>query len=166
MAKLVVLSGVPGSGKSYFSNLVKEKKKDHCYIVSSDALRKLITGHQQDLHADKVMWKMFYELPKIYANDKDSIVILDSTSITRQYRIDTNIVLKQYYDEVILVFFDIPKDIIDKQNLDREFPIPQEAIDLYYKTIEFPNEKDEEFFDKIYSITPNNFLEIVDKIIK
>ena len=164
MRKLVVLSGVPGSGKSFFSNMVKERKKEHCYIVSSDSLRKLITGDQQDLSSDPIMWKMFYELPKIYSEDKEALVILDSTSLSRTYRVDANLVLKEYFEERILVYFDIPKDIIDSQNLNREFPIPQDIVDMYYKNFEYPNEKDSEFFTKIFFVNPNNFEEIVEEI--
>ena len=59
MSKLVVLSGVPGSGKSYFSKALRKKKTGHVYIISSDALRDLVTGNQQNLSEDTLMWKMF-----------------------------------------------------------------------------------------------------------
>ena len=42
MNKLIILSGVPGSGKSYFSKTIKKIKNSHVYIVSSDELRKEI----------------------------------------------------------------------------------------------------------------------------
>jgi tRNA uridine 5-carbamoylmethylation protein Kti12 len=164
MSKLVILSGVPGSGKSYFSNLVKMTNFNHVYIVSSDKLRNLLTGNQQDLSSDPIMWKMFYELPKIYSLDKESIVIMDATAISEKYRVDANINLKKYFDETILVFFEISKDIIDKQNLNRDFPIPQVAIDYYFKNIQKPSKIDEEFFDKILIIKDNNFLKIVSEL--
>ena len=46
MNRLIVLSGVPGSGKSYFSASFKAKKEKHVYIISSDALRK----NNQSIH--------------------------------------------------------------------------------------------------------------------
>ena len=58
MSKLVVLSGVPGSGKSYFSKLLRSRKEGHVYIISSDALRDLVTGSQRDLSEEDLMWKM------------------------------------------------------------------------------------------------------------
>lgn len=164
MSKLIILSGVPGSGKSYFSNLVKMMNFNHVYVVSSDKLRKLITGSQQDLSCDTMMWKMFYELPKIYSLDKEALVIMDATAIDDKYRVDSNIELKPYFDETILVFFKIAKDIIDKQNINRDFPIPQSAIDSYFRRFKEPTKKDEEFFDRILKIENNNFMEIVDQI--
>ena len=164
MSKLIILSGVPGSGKSYFSNMIKMKNFNHVYIVSSDKLRNLITGNQQDLSCDQIMWKMFYELPKIYSLDKESIVIMDATAISKKYRIDSNIEIKRYFDETSLVYFDIPKEIIDKQNTNRDFPLPQNIVDYYFQNIEYPDEKDAEFFDKIHVVNHNNFLEIVEKI--
>ena len=164
MKKLIVLSGVPGSGKSYFSDLVKKSMIGHVYIVSSDTLRKQIAGHQQNLEHDELMWKVFYELPKVYSLDKDAVVILDSTNTLTKYRVDANRELKQYFDEVDLVLFKINLDVLERQNLDREYPIPIEALSTFYKNFQMPQKEDEEFFDNIYIIDSNDFHKIVYKI--
>ena len=165
MKKLIVLSGVPGSGKSYFSELVKKSTSGHVYIVSSDNLRKQIAGHQQNLDYDSLMWKMFYELPKVYSLDENAIVILDSTNTLSKYRVDPNLELKKYFDQIDLVVFKINKDVLEKQNLDREFPVPIEALTNYYQNFEMPNEKDKSFFDNIHIIDSNDFHKIVYKIV-
>ena len=79
MNRLIVLSGVPGSGKSYFSAALKRAKKKHVYIVSSDELRLNILGNQQDLSEDELVWKIYYSLVEAYSIDKNGIVILDAT---------------------------------------------------------------------------------------
>lgn len=165
MKKLVVLSGVPGSGKSYFSELIKKSTTGHVYIISSDNLRKLIAGHQQNLDFDPLMWKIFYQLPRAFSLDEDAIVILDSTNTLSKYRVDATEELKQYFDEVDLVVFKIERDVLEKQNLEREFPIPIEALTYYYDNFEMPNEKDESFFDNIYIIESRDFHKTVYKII-
>ena len=162
MNRLIVLSGVPGSGKSYFSDALRKDKEKHVYIISSDQIRKEICGNQQDLSQDKLVWKIFYSLVKTYSEDKDGIVILDATNAKREYRIDNIEPYKALYDEVDLVCFHIEKNLVLKQNKEREFPIPEDALLRLIDAFEMPGEAEEAFFDHIDIITDHN----TDKIIK
>lgn len=162
MNRLIVLSGVPGSGKSYFSDALRKDKEKHVYIISSDQIRKEICGNQQDLSQDKLVWKIFYSLVKTYSEDKEGIVILDATNAKREYRIDNIAPYKNLYDEVDLVCFHIEKNLVLKQNKEREFPIPEDALLRLIDAFEMPGEAEEEFFDHIDIITDHN----TDKIIK
>lgn len=152
MSKLIVLSGVPGSGKSYLSHCIKYKTHSHLYIVSSDELRKIITGNQQDLTQDSIMWKMFYELPKSYSFDENAITILDATNPTLLARTEKIEHLKQYYDELILVVFDLEKELVKRQNLEREFPIPEDVLDRFFDFFQPIGEEENNFYHKIYKI--------------
>lgn len=162
MSKLIVLSGVPGSGKSYFSKLLRKKKSGHVYIISSDALRDLVTGNQKNLSEDKLMWKMYYELAKVYSADPKGIVVLDATNRSTQYRIDSVKELKENFGETDLVLFDIPKEVVLRQNLDREFPVPEAVIEEYFSFFELPKKEDYEFFHNVYIATGDNIEEIID----
>ena len=162
MNRLIVLSGVPGSGKSYFSDALRKDKEKHVYIISSDQIRKEICGNQQDLSQDKLVWKIFYSLVKTYSEDKDGIVILDATNAKKEYRIDNIAPYKDLYDEVDLVCFHIKKNLVLKQNKEREFPIPEDALLRLIDSFEMPGEDEETFFDHIDIITDHN----TDKIIK
>ena len=152
MNKLIILSGVPGSGKSYFSKTIKKLKNSHVYVVSSDDLRALIGGSQANLDNDRLVWKMFYGLAKVYAQDPNGIVILDATNVTSSLRVDYNKEVAFLFDEVDLVLWNIPKDIVSNQNLQREYPIPPEALDHFMEIFELPTEKDKEFFKRIIII--------------
>lgn len=165
MNKLVVLSGVPGSGKSYFSKTLKKIKNSHVYVVSSDELRALITGSQTILTQDKLMWKIFYSLAKTYAQDKNGIVILDATNVTTELRVDYNQELKPLFDEVDLVMWRIDKLTVSNQNLQREYPIPLDALEKFLEIFELPNEKDKEFFDKIIVIENSDIAPAIEEII-
>ena len=148
MNKLIVLSGVPGSGKSYISLLIKDRvKAGHVYVVSSDALRKQICGTQQCLDHDDLMWAMYYEMAKAYALDKDGIVILDSTNSRRMYRIDKVKPIKHLFDEVDLVTFELDKLTVMRQNMERDFPIPSDALERLIDEYEHVNEEDKKFFN-------------------
>ena len=164
MSKLVVLSGVPGSGKSYFSRLLRKKKVGHVYIISSDALRDLVTGCQRNLSEEDLMWKMFYDLAKVYSADKRGIVVLDATNRSTRFRIDAVRDLKSYFNEADLVLFDIPKEVVLKQNLEREFPIPEVILEEYYDNFVPPQKEDHEFFNHVY-VTVGSDLEEIVKLI-
>jgi len=162
MSKLIVLSGVPGSGKSYFSKMLRKKKSGHVYIISSDALRDLVTGNQKNLSEDALMWKMYYELAKVYSADPKGLVVLDATNRSTQYRIDSVKELKESFGETDLVLFDIPKEVVLRQNLDREFPVPEAVIEEYFSFFELPKKEDYEFFNNVYIATGDNIEEIID----
>ena len=164
MSKLVVLSGVPGSGKSYFSKALRKKKVGHVYIVSSDALRDLVTGNQQNLSEETLMWKMFYELAKVYSADPNGIVVLDATNRSTEYRINSVKELKSHFDEADLVIFDIPKEVVLKQNLEREFPVPEQVIEDYFSHFELPKKEDYEFFTNVFVSNGENIEEIINAL--
>ncbi len=107
MNKLVVLAGVPGSGKSYFSSTIKKIKTSHVYVVSSDQLRKEIGGSQSNLNNEDLVWKIFLNLAKTYALDPDGIVILDATHINSELRVKRNLPLKELFDETYLVVWNL-----------------------------------------------------------
>ncbi|MDR0934826.1 MAG: ATP-binding protein [Erysipelotrichaceae bacterium] len=152
MSKLIVLSGIPGSGKSYLCSLLKKMKRSHVYVVSSDLLRNQIAGDQADLSFDPVMWRMFYEFPKTYALDKEAIVLLDATHASVQYRTDSIKELVNLFDEVNMVMFHLDKKLVDNQNIEREHPVPQHVLDYYFDNFEPISEKDRKTFKHIYVI--------------
>lgn len=152
MNKLVVLAGVPGSGKSYFSSTIKKIKTSHVYVISSDQLRKEIGGSQANLNNDELMWKIFLNLAKTYALDPDGIVILDATHISSEFRVKRNFHLKELFNEIYLVVWNLDHLVVSNQNLQRDYPIPVEAMNMFFDKFEMPDEVDKEFFDHIIYI--------------
>ncbi len=163
MAKLIIMSGVPGSGKSYFSHVLRDRKGSHVYIISSDGLRDLVTGNQQDLSHDDLMWKMFYDLARVYSKDPDGIVVLDSTNTTVYYRLQAGNALRGLFDQIDLISFHMKPETIYRQNLDREWPIPTEVLANYIETFEQPQKEDYDFFDHVYIIDSKDFNEVLNK---
>ena len=164
MNKLIVLSGVPGSGKSFFSKTVRHVKSNHVYVVSSDELRREITGIQSNLSQDELMWKIFYSLAKTYSLDKDGVVNLDATHVNSRLRVDKYKNLKKLFDEIILVMWNIDRNVVSNQNLQRDFPIPPDVLDKFYSIFEPPTEKDKKFFDKILTITSNDIAPVINEL--
>ncbi len=164
MNKLIVLSGVPGSGKSYFCKTIKKIKESHIYIVSSDELRREITGRQSNLNEDELMWKIFFSLAKTYSLDKEGVVVLDATHVSKKMRVDRNKKLKHLFEEVDLVMWNIDKQIVANQNLQREYPIAPDVLERFYQILELPTEDDEKFFDKIIMVTSNDIAPVIQKL--
>ena len=152
MNKLVVLAGVPGRGKSYFSSTIKKIKTSHVYVISSDQLRKEIGGSQANLNNEELMWKIFLNLAKTYALDPDGIVILDATHISSEFRVKRNSPLKELFNEIYLVVWNLDHLVVSNQNLQRDYPIPVEAMNMFFDKFEMPDEVDKDFFDHIIYI--------------
>ena len=130
MNKLIILSGVPGSGKSYFSTLLKSKRQ-HIYIVSSDRLRKEMLGSQRDLSDEKTVWKVLYELVKAYSVDENAIVVLDSTNIYSKHRLELIDLFKPYFKKIHLIFFSIKRETLINQNEERNLFLNRFIQKLY-----------------------------------
>ena len=166
MNKLIVLSGVPGSGKSYISLLLKEKRKSHLYIVSSDNLRAQVGGSQTNLDNEELVWDMYYELAKVYSLDKEGIVVLDSTNSKTEFRVDKVVPIKDRFNEVDLVIFKLDKITVMEQNLDRKYPIPSDALERLIDNFEDITDVDKKFFDNIYVVNKHDLTPIIEEILK
>ncbi len=167
MSKLVVLSGVPGSGKSYFTSLLKAKYNNgHYYVVSSDALRDMVGGSVQNFDNDKLIWKMYYELPKVYAYDSEAVVVMDATQTRKEYRTEVMKQFKGIFDEIDLVMFTIDKETIKEQNVNRVWVVPDHAMDKFFDEFSQPLDDDEiAFFNHIYFIRgKDDFYDVVKSI--
>jgi len=162
MNKLIVLSGVPGSGKSYFSNTIKKVIGSHVYIISSDQLRTLISGNQQDLSKEDLVWDIFYSLAEVYSKDKEGIVILDATHFSTIKRIENTKRLRGLFAETDLVLFDVDKSVVSNQNFQREYPIPPEVLDRFFEIFEMPSKEDKDYFDRIIIIKNNDITKAVE----
>lgn len=165
MNKLVVLSGVPGSGKSYFSKTVKKMKNSHVYVISSDELRAIIGGYQTNFDYEELMWTMFYDLARVYSKDPNGIVILDSTNVNVKHRVDDHREIAKLFNEVNLILWNTDKQVVSNQNLQREHPIAPEVLEMFFKVFELPTELDKAFFDKIVVVENNELSPAIEAVL-
>ena len=79
----LMLIGIAGSGKSYW---VKHNvPKDKFLVISSDNLRRELTGNVSDLSEDNIMWPLAKErIMEALSNGQN--VILDATNVNGYYR--------------------------------------------------------------------------------
>lgn len=86
MRKLIILAGVPGTGKSFFAKRIL--KEENMHIISSDEVRFQFTHDYRKLLSDMniVYNKMIEMVNELFAKNDDITVVLDSTFLTDERR--------------------------------------------------------------------------------
>lgn len=154
MKKLMVLSAIPGSGKStYASNYMKNHTDENCFIVSSDELRLEIGGAAQNFEHEELVWKTYFERIEEYAKKYDKVTVFaDSTNIINVHRRQAGQV--PGFDYRVLLVFKKDVDIIEKSNRKREpgRVVPDYAMERMFKRWEEVDEETKKVFDEVIYI--------------
>ena len=153
MKTLILLSGIPGSGKSTWAkNYLNEHPNTK--IVSSDGIRVRLFGHRQAFNDERLVWRTYLEDIHAYAEEGDDVtVIADSTNLTNHYR--------RYYfretpefDRHILVVFEAPFELCELRNKQRESGkiVPDEGMRKLEEEWEDPSEDAMSLYDECIRI--------------
>ena len=141
MANLIMLVGIPGSGKTTYS--AELSKKYNAKVISSDKVRQTYVGiDEKDVFP--TVYRLCIEELKNGGN-----VIIDATHITPKVRKRTFDALDQYdveYDK-IAIYFDTPVDVcikrVEIRNQDpNELFLPLDVIESYGKNIIMPTKEE------------------------
>lgn len=149
MRTMILLSAIPGSGKSTWARAYQANHAN-TFIVSSDEIRKELFGSAQDFRNEQLVWKTYLNRLNNYAATMSDVnVIADATNLQNKYR-------KMYHDETphfekhILVYFDIPYDICLIQNKMREHErvVPDRAMESLKAELELPSKEIISLYDE------------------
>ena len=139
MKTFILLCAIPGSGKSSWAEQYR-LTHDNVYIVSSDGLRKELTGEYQNFTREVDVWRLFLERCNSYKDLADDVtVIADSTNCANIHR-------KLYgekvtgYDKKILLEIKRPLEVALEQNKLRNPNriVPPEVVKRMYDNYEEP----------------------------
>jgi predicted kinase len=139
--RLIVLVGLPGSGKSTWA------KQQGVAVISSDRIRYLLADDERDqnIHGD-VFATLRYLLRRRFLLRRP-LTIVDATNLSLRER-RPYIKTAQLYDcQVEAVFFDTPVEVCKERNRSRERIVPDEAIDMMAERLRVPTI--EEGFDVV-----------------
>ncbi|AIJ04986.1 L-seryl-tRNA(Sec) kinase [Methanocaldococcus bathoardescens] len=137
---LIILTGLPGVGKSTFSkNLAKVLSKNNIDIIilGSDLIRESFP-----------IWKEKYEefIRKTTHNLIDNAlknywVIVDDTNYYNSMRRDLINIAKKYNKNYAIIYLKAPLDVLIKRNIERGEKIPNEVIKKMYEKFDEPGKK-------------------------
>ena len=157
MKTFILLSAVPGAGKSTWAEQYRLTHKN-VKVVSSDAVRKEITGAFQNFEHEDEVWAKYFSLINEYAEKYDDItVIADSTNLRNCYR-EKYVEQVKGFDFKMLVVFKKDLDVLLYQNKLRSEAqiVPDDVLISMYNSFEEPSQKVIDFFDE-YTVIYKRF---------
>ena len=153
MKTLIILSAMPGSGKSTWAKKYQEEHL-HTLIISSDEIRFELTGQMQDFSKQKEVWELFSLRIHEYAKRYDDVtVVLDALN-------DLNCLREKYvkenpeYDKYELVLFPRTAEQIRYYNKQRKecSVVPDDQLEMLMNKWEEPSEEVIKLFDTIHEV--------------
>lgn len=135
MAKLIMMMGLPGSGKSAKAERLKESMKK-VVLLSSDNIREELLGDRRDNEHNAEVFEELHRRAK-EALSQGIDVIYDATNINSKRRVGF---LRQLPKgtEKELYFINEDVEICKIQDTHREFSVGKEVIDSMYKSLQVP----------------------------
>ena len=119
MKKLIIISGVPGSGKSTF---IKEHfTTDNAIIISRDEIRfgMLEDGEDYFAHENEVITLWLEKITNAINNPEVEDIYIDATHLTEKSRAKVLNKLPKGDYFITTVFFDVPLETCIKRNDNR-----------------------------------------------
>jgi predicted kinase len=123
--RLILLVGIPGSGKTTLSKKLAEKGYT---TISADSIRQELYGDEADQGDPKDVFAVFYErMDKILSSGADLVV--DNTNLKAQYRQEITERAKPFgYENPQIWVLDIPLNICLKRNSLRDRKVGDDIV--------------------------------------
>jgi predicted kinase len=137
MKKLIMLMGLPASGKSRWSKDFISLNSN-AVIVSSDAIRLELYGSEEDQSHNVEVFEELHRRIHNYLSQEDiQTVIYDATNLSSKRRKGfISQIPKGVWKEIVVFATDY--DIILRQNAARSRHVPKEVIERMYRQMQMP----------------------------
>lgn len=144
MPELILLIGIPGSGKSFYAKKYDYDRifKHNTTILSSDEIRKQLYGDENDqTHNEEVF--QYIKDTSVEQLEKGQRVIIDATNLSRKARQSITDYVDQklsFYEYGFIKFVVVATPYYQclENNRKRSRQVPENVIERMYKQFEFP----------------------------
>jgi predicted kinase len=135
MLRVIILIGIPASGKSSFTNNLIHSYSTPITVISPDLIRAQLYG----LSAIQGNWQEVYEQIEFQFQQSYQVqksVIYDATNCHSQYRQEIITLAKQIgFNSVTGIWLNVPLWICLERNERRTNPVPEPVILEMYKAL-------------------------------
>lgn len=153
MKKLILMCGIPASGKSTIADILSVYM-NNAPIVSMDGIREMLFGTRKCQKQGDLVYTLAVN-KTIRLFQECDIVIFDATNRTKKAREKLIEDIQTYYNcYVYCIFVNTPVDIAlgRNSNRDESIQVPPAVIHRMYDTLQPPT-NDEYSYEKIFEIT-------------
>jgi len=132
LKKLILLVGIPGSGKTTLAKKIAARGY-HC--LNADSIREALWGDAADQRdPEKVFGLFFKQLEQLLAEGKD--IVVDNTNINfKQRKPILERAARAGYSDVQLWLLDVPLDLALERNRKRERAVPDDIVANMFMTL-------------------------------
>lgn len=125
MKKLIILVGIPGSGKT---TLAKKIEARGYLCLNADSIRQELWGNALDQREpEKVFGILYRQLEELLALGKD--IVIDNTNLNaKQRKPILELATKAGYTDIQLWLLDVPLDLCLERNKNREKAVPDDVV--------------------------------------
>lgn len=157
MPELILMVGVPGSGKSTYAKSFYDETKD--VYISRDEIRfKLLKEHEDYFSKEKEVFDMFVSLINSSLEIAKRYVIADATHLSYSSRMRVMSRIKNRKINVNCIVMDVPLEIAlerNKQRTGRSF-VPETALKNMYESLSYPEKG--ETIDKVIYVNEDGII--------
>jgi len=144
--KLLILKGIPSSGKTLFAKELIKKEPEKWKRVNKDDLRLMIDGGHWSSKNEKLILKVRNVLIATFLKNGFSVIV-DDTNLKPAHETDIRKLVEDYKDlvgevEVEVKFFDVPLETCIKRDSERANSVGKKVIvDMWKKYLAPPREE-------------------------
>ena len=163
---LIIISGLPGTGKSYFSRKLAERLPS--VIVESDALRKgLFTSPSYSAEESRRLFSICHRLIEELLSDGIS-VILDATNLVERHRERLYHIAYRLQTKVVPVQIEAPEELVRQRLKGRLKRVnPEDLSDADWAVYQQMKRRVEHISRNYFAVdTSKDITPVIDKIVR